>query len=320
MDEQQRCCGGHRDRCICPAERKTARRHDPHVSLAEVEQQRCPRRPAACTDPDPAPSASARGLTGTAPAVREASADDLDAAPRRSPRGIVRSAAIGRALCHEWDRRLARSDDRNVRKGVANSAAGRQPHCRSGGHLAWSLEVPALRGLRRRVPGAVTPKPAGRRGDRIPRSGRPGGTGAGDPYGDDAEGRNRSRLAAHDVGSKPPNGVAEDSIAAEIYAAPDESRNSGDAVALCCFSRLRKSWHDDVRFRDGRQSCASRTVGGCRRKREKRLLAACLWMLSQEPDVDAARVPEATGAPIRRHRRRDRHRLDGVGDQPSPSR
>ena len=45
-----------------------------------------------------------------------------------------------------------------------------------------------------------------------------------------------------------------------------------------------------------------------------------LWMLAQEPDVDPARVPEAAGAPIRRHRRRDRNRLDGVGDQPSPSR
>jgi hypothetical protein len=57
---------------------------------------------------------------------------------------------------------------------------------------------------------------------------------------------------------------------------------------------------------------------GCRPKLEK--LAASLWMLVQEPDVDPARVPEATGAPIRRHRRRDRNRLDGVGDQPSPSR
>ena len=59
--------------------------------------------------------------------------------------------------------------------------------------------------------------------------------------------------------------------------------------------------------------------GGCRLKRAKSQLAA-LWMLVQEPDVDPARVPEATGAPIRRHRRRDRNRLDGVADQPSPSR
>ena len=43
-------------------------------------------------------------------------------------------------------------------------------------------------------------------------------------------------------------------------------------------------------------------------------------MPAEEPDVDPASVPEATGAPIRRHRRRDRNRLDGVGDQPSPSR
>jgi hypothetical protein len=43
-------------------------------------------------------------------------------------------------------------------------------------------------------------------------------------------------------------------------------------------------------------------------------------MLAQEPDLDPARVPEASGAPIRRHRRRDRNWLHGVGDQPSPSR
>jgi hypothetical protein len=42
-------------------------------------------------------------------------------------------------------------------------------------------------------------------------------------------------------------------------------------------------------------------------------------MLAQEADVDPARVPEVTGAAIRRHRRRDRNRLDGVGDQPSPN-
>ena len=77
---------------------------------------------------------------------------------------------------------------------------------------------------------------------------------------------------------------------------------------------------DDGRLRDGRQSCAGRTTGGCRRKREKSLLAASLWTLAQEPDVDPARIPEATAAALRRHRRRDRDRLNGVGDQPPPSR
>ena len=92
-------------------------------------------------------------------------------------------------------------------------------------------------------------------------------------------------------------------------------------TSLCWFSRLRKSCptttSDSATVREG---CASRTTGGCRRKREKSLRAASLWMLAEEPDLDPARVPEATGAPIRRHRRRDRNRLDGVGDQPSPSR
>ena len=92
-------------------------------------------------------------------------------------------------------------------------------------------------------------------------------------------------------------------------------------ISLCCFSLgCGVVPGDDVRLRDGRQRCASPTTRGCRRKREQSLRAASLWMLAQEPDVDPARVPEATGTPIRRHRRRDRNRLDGVADQPSPSR
>jgi hypothetical protein len=57
------------------------------------------------------------------------------------------------------------------------------------------------------------------------------------------------------------------------------------------------------------------------RRRSSELTIAAggfLCMLALEPDVDAARVPEPTGAPIRGHRRRDRDRFDGVGDQPSP--
>ena len=92
-------------------------------------------------------------------------------------------------------------------------------------------------------------------------------------------------------------------------------------ISLCCFSlRCGVVPGDDVRLRDGRQRCASPTTRGCRRKREQSLPAASLRLLAQEPDVDPARVPEATGATIRRHRRRDRDRLDGVGDQPSPCR
>ena len=92
-------------------------------------------------------------------------------------------------------------------------------------------------------------------------------------------------------------------------------------ISLCCFSLgCGVVPGDDVRLRDGRQRCASPTTRGCRRKREQSLPAASLWLLAQEPDVDPATVPEATGATIRSHRRRDRDRLDGVGDQPSPRR
>ena len=92
-------------------------------------------------------------------------------------------------------------------------------------------------------------------------------------------------------------------------------------ISLCCFSPVAESCPTTM--------SDPATVGrgvrvvrpeGCRRTREKSLRAASLRMLAEEPDVDPARVPEATGAPIRGHRRRDGNRLDGVGDQPSPSR
>jgi hypothetical protein len=85
-------------------------------------------------------------------------------------------------------------------------------------------------------------------------------------------------------------------------------------ISVCCFSRLR-------------ESCPTTTAAARRSGRvvrvgrpEKSLPTAFLWMLAAEPDVDPARVPEATGAPIRCHRRGDRNRLDRVCDQPSPSR
>ena len=116
-------------------------------------------------------------------------------------------------------------------------------------------------------------------------------------------------------------GIAEARGELDATAAKDESRNTGDAdLPLLLLAVAAVVPDDDVRLRDGRQSCASPTTRGCRRKREQSLPAASLWLLAQEPDVDPARVPEATGAPIRGHRRRDRDRFDGVGDQPSPSR
>ena len=80
---------------------------------------------------------------------------------------------------------------------------------------------------------------------------------------------------------------------------------------------------EDVRLRDGRQSCAPydrRTTGACRGRAREVAAGGFLWMLALEPDVDPARVPEAARATIRRHRQRDRDRLDRVADQPSPSR
>ena len=88
----------------------------------------------------------------------------------------------------------------------------------------------------------------------------------------------------------------------------DESRNTGDAdLRLLLLAVAEVVPDDDVRLRDGRKGCASRATRGCRAKRERSPRAASLWMLAQEPDVDPARVPEVTGAPIRRDRRRDRN-------------
>jgi hypothetical protein len=80
-------------------------------------------------------------------------------------------------------------------------------------------------------------------------------------------------------------------------------------ISLCCFSLgCGVVPGDDVRLRDGRQSCPSRATGGVDKRARSRVgWAASLRMLAQEPDVDPARVPEATGAPIRSHRRRDRN-------------
>ena len=104
LDELQRCRGARGDRCICPAERKTARRRDHPVSLTEVEQQRSVRLLGACLDPDPG-------------AVRKRSqADRLGAGGAQSSsqlpglrppvrlRVIVTSSATRRALYNERNR------------------------------------------------------------------------------------------------------------------------------------------------------------------------------------------------------------------------
>ena len=122
------------------------------------------------------------------------------------------------------------------------------------------------------------------------------------------------------VGSVQPTG-ADRRLPARGVAPPrrtPESRTAGDAdLELLLLAVVELVPDDDVGLRDGRERCASRATRGCRRTREKSLRAACLRILAEEPDVDPARVPEATRAPIGGHRRRGGNRLDGVGDQPS---
>ena len=89
----------------------------------------------------------------------------------------------------------------------------------------------------------------------------------------------------------------------------DESRTAGGSdLELVLLAVPEIAPGDDVRPRDGREGCASHATGRVSTEaREARCWRLHLWMLVQEPDVDPARVPEATGAPIRRHRRRDRN-------------
>jgi len=119
VDEQQRCRGAGRDGCIRRAERR------PHVGTAlrvatEVRAPRLPRSVSACKQRIPPRSASARRLTGTAPAVRTAPVGDLAAAPRLRSHPSARGPGSARPLsfsdptraplllCHGWDSRAKR--------------------------------------------------------------------------------------------------------------------------------------------------------------------------------------------------------------------
>jgi hypothetical protein len=88
----------------------------------------------------------------------------------------------------------------------------------------------------------------------------------------------------------------------------DESRTTGNAnLELLLLARLASCPATMSDFATVGTGVRVVQPGVCRRKREKSLPAAFSWMLAEEPDVDPARVPEATRAPIGGHRRRDRH-------------
>ena len=113
----------------------------------------------------------------------------------------------------------------------------------------------------------------------------------------------RGGLQAHDAVAP----LAQQHTGADAHvAAADESRHTVVADLPLLLHAVAEAVPNDG-------GCA--TVGrvvrvvrpeGADGKREQSLLAASLWMLSPEPDVDPTRIPEATRAPIRRHRGRDR--------------
>jgi len=107
-DEQQRRRGAGRDSCICPAERKTARRRGPPCRSPRYEQPSCQSPLSACEQPDPAAvrkrsQAHRLGAGGEHSGSRR---PGRRAAP--CSKGIVTSAATRRALRHDCSSRVDR--------------------------------------------------------------------------------------------------------------------------------------------------------------------------------------------------------------------
>ena len=86
------------DRCIRPAKRNTARRHDPRVSLTDVNQQRRLRRPGACRAWTVTPSARSCSLTARRPRSAEQQPGIATPHCRVRPAEVVTSASTGSAL------------------------------------------------------------------------------------------------------------------------------------------------------------------------------------------------------------------------------
>jgi hypothetical protein len=103
-DEQQRGSGRGRDGCICPAKRKTARRHGPPRRSPRYEQSSCPRSGGACTHPNP--RLGSQALTSSPARRRRRTQQRTATSPPRCAflKAIVTSAATARALRHGGSR------------------------------------------------------------------------------------------------------------------------------------------------------------------------------------------------------------------------
>jgi hypothetical protein len=114
----------------------------------------------------------------------------------------------------------------------------------------------------------------------------------------------RGRLASARRCRSP--GAAATAVDARVAAAADGSRHTGDAdlpmFLAVAQSRARRQW----RLRDGRAEWCGSYDRRVSTEARPAALAASVRRLAQEPDVDPAGVPEASGAPICRHRRLDR--------------
>ena len=100
-DEQQRRCGTRGDCCICPAERKTARRHDLDRVAHRGRAAALPEAARCVQGPGPGAVRKRSRMTRSAPAVREAAADDGRRAAPFVQEQLVRSAVTGPTLATE---------------------------------------------------------------------------------------------------------------------------------------------------------------------------------------------------------------------------
>ena len=131
LDEEELRRGAGRDSCICPAERKTARRHGPPCRSPRYEQSGCPRSLSACKHPNSnAVRKRSEALPGSAPATDTLAVGDLAAALRLPKRNRHEPGNRASALPRLRSRRRRGAHDRFGRDGDLPPASIRRPRRR----------------------------------------------------------------------------------------------------------------------------------------------------------------------------------------------
>jgi hypothetical protein len=127
LDEEELRRGAGRDSCICPAERKTARRHGPPCRSPRYEQLGCPRSLSACKHPNSdAVRKRSEPLPGSAPATHTLAVGDLAAALRLPMRNRHEPGNRASALPRQQPSRRARRTTGSPRLSGSHAARGRR--------------------------------------------------------------------------------------------------------------------------------------------------------------------------------------------------